>query len=411
MMGELGSHGGFTFGHLREVPVPWKESSPMSERLVFIQACLDRREKVVGICDRFGISEKTGQKWLARFREFGEAGLADRSHAPSHRAHRLAPALAARIVALRRKHPLYGPEKLRDWLLQHEPSQRWPAISTIGEVLKREGLIRPRRHRAGTHARLAGDRTAASAPNVVWTADFKGQFRLQTGVYCYPLTVLDLHTHFLLRCTALPTTAVAPARATFARLFSEYGLPDVLRTDNGVPFAQPSSLGRLGQLAFWWIRLGIRPEHTRPATPSENGAHERFHKTLKAHATRPSSSSFAAQQRRFDRFGLEYNTARPHASTPAHLPPAHAYTPSLRPYPAKLPPLLYPDATAVRHVDGCGHIKWHGHPIFLTRNLSGEDVGLTATDGDVLTITYAALALGDFDPHTQRFIPNTRWTG
>src|SRR4029079_430549 len=178
--------------------------------------------------------------------------------------------------------------------------------------------------------------TAATAPNVVWTADFKGQFRLGTGTYCYPLTLLDLHSHYLLRCHALPSTAVHTARARFVRAFTEYGLPEVLRTDNGVPFAQPNALGRLGALALWWIRLGIRPEHITPATPSENGAHERFHKTLKAHVTHPVARTMAAQQRGFDTFQAEYNFDRPHASLPNHQPPAQCYAPSPRPYPRRL---------------------------------------------------------------------------
>ena len=390
--------------------MPWQESSPMSERLKFVQACLSRREQISEICDRFGISRKTGQKWLSRFREFGEAGLSTRSHAPQQQRFRIEAPIAARLIDLRRKHPLYGPAKLRDWLVQKEPGQHWPAASTIGELLKREGLVRPRRrHPSIGHPRLDHDRTVASAPNVVWTADFKGQFRLGTGTYCYPLTVLDLHSHFLLRCAALPTTAVVPARRVFARLFAEYGLPEVLRTDNGVPFAQPNALGRLGALGFWWVRLGIRPEHIRPATPSENGAHERFHKTLKAHATRPASRSFDAQQRRFDRFRTEYNTERPHASTLDHRPPGDGYVASTRSFSTTLPTLLYPNASAVRHVDSSGVIKWHSQRIFLSHNLAGEDVALTHTDTDALEIRFANLILGRFDLHTQRFDPDVRW--
>jgi len=393
--------------------VPWRESSPMSERLEFVQACLDRREKIAEICARFAISEKTGHKWLARFRAGGEAALADRPHAVHHAAHPLEASMAAEIVALRRKHPLYGPVKLRDWLVQHEPGRPWPASSTIGELLKRAGCIRSRRRqRPADHARFASGRTEATAPNVVWTADFKGQFRLGTGAYCYPLTVLDLSSHFLLQCAALATTAVASARQSFVRLFAEYGLPEVLRTDNGVPFAQANAIGRLGALAFWWVRLGIRPEHTRPATPSENGAHERFHKTLKAHAIRPSAASLRAQQRRFDRFRAEYNTERPHASTAAHRPPARAYCTSPRPYPAKVPPLLYPTSSAVRLVDGGGVIKCQNQAIFLSSNLAGQYVALTeSTDDERLRISYGALILGDFDPVTKRFTTNVRWDG
>jgi len=382
----------------------------MSERLQFIQACLNRRIAIAEVCARFGISEKTGYKWLARFRATGDVALGDRSHAPHRRAHRLDPALAARIVALRKAHPLWGPEKLRDWLRQHDAASPWPASSTIGELLAREGLIhRRRRRRAAAHARLATAATAATAPNVVWTADFKGQFRLGTGTYCYPLTLLDLHSHYLLRCHALPSTAVHTARALFVRAFTEYGLPEVLRTDNGVPFAQPNALGRLGALALWWIRLGIRPEHITPATPSENGAHERFHKTLKAHVTHPVARTMAAQQRGFDTFQAEYNFDRPHASLPNHQPPAQCYAPSPRPYPRRLPPLEYPEATLVRRVQGGGAIKWRGHPIFLSINLAGDDVSLTELADDCMEIRYATLILGAFDLHTQRFLPNVRW--
>jgi putative transposase len=385
----------------------------MTERLAFITACLNRAERIVDICDRFGISEKTGHKLLKRFREAGPCALLDRSHAPHHRPHQLTAEVATQILALRRRYPRYGPAKLRDWLQQHEPQQHWPAASTIGELLSRAHLIRAkrRRSRATDAGTLAGGRTVATAPNHVWTADFKGEFRLASGPYCYPLTVLDLHSHFLLGCTALESTAVATTRRIFVRLFRTYGLPAVLRTDNGVPFAQPNALGRLGALAFWWVRLGIRPEHITPARPAENGAHERFHKTLKAAATRPASASPHAQQRRFDQFRTEYNTDRPHASLPAHEPPGAHYTASLRPYPARLPTIGYSRAAAVRLVDGRGAIKWRSHVLVLSSNLAGQYVGLTETDTDLVTITYAALALGEIDPQTNRFIPRVRWLG
>lgn len=268
-----------------------------------------------------------------------------------------------------------------------------------------------RRRRAGTHARLASSRTVAAASNVVWTADFKGQFRLGNRAVCYPLTVLDLHDHFLLGCTALASTAVDTARASFVRLFSAYGLPEVLRTDNGVPFAQPNAMGRLGALAYWWARLGIRPEHTRPATPSDNGAHERFHKTLKAHTLHPAAFSLPAQQRQFNRFATEYNTERPHASTVDHRPPGHTYSASLRPYPRRLPPLPYLPTEDVRLVSSSGFIKWRTHKIFLSTNLSGDYVALSETAEGLTSIRYAALILGDFDPERTRFTPNVRWGG
>jgi transposase InsO family protein len=387
----------------------------MSERLAFISACLNRAESIADICDRFGISEKTGYTFLKRFREEGgsPAALLDRSHAPRTCAHRMTSEVASRVIALRRRYPAYGPVKLRDWLVQHEPAERWPAASSIGDLLARAGLVRRTRRRRRTDPTALSERTEASTPNGVWTADFKGQVRLggRAGPYCYPLTVLDLHTHFLLGCTALRSTAVATTRQTFVQLFRTYGLPEVLRTDNGVPFAQPNALGRLGALAFWWVRLGIRPEHITPARPAENGAHERFHRTLAEATTHPTPApSFRAQQARFDRYRLEYNTERPHASVPAHAPPGPPYTASPRRYPARLPSIEYPLDTTVRLVDSAGVIKWRNRAIFLTTNLAGQHVSLTETDdAERVIVAYAALALGDLDPHTQRFVPNVRW--
>lgn len=394
--------------------MPWQESSPMSERLAFIKACLDRTERIIEICDRFGISEKTGQKWLKRFRERDILGLEDQSRARLTHPHRITSEVAGRIIALRRKYPLYGPAMLHDWLRLHEPGEHWPAASSIGELLKRANLIRSkRRHQSPERKALFGSRTRALEPNMVWTADFKGQFRLRrgSGVYCYPLTVLDLHTHYLLGCKALETTSVAPARQVFIRLFREYGLPMVLRTDNGIPFAQPNALGRLGALAFWWVRLGIRPEHITPARPSENGAHERFHKTLKAATTRPASASFASQQKRFDDFKREYNNDRPHQSLPEHRPPGHLYTSSPRPYPTRLPALVYPESSSVRLVDISGNIKWRGQSLFLSGNLAGDYVSFSEGEHDNFTIAYGSLELGDFDSNTKRFTPKVRWSG
>lgn len=382
----------------------------MSERLAFVQQCVRRRGSIVDVCREFGISEKSGHKWLERFAVGGPEALEDRSHAAHARPNQVAPAVAGRIVALRKRHRKYGPVKLRDWLMQHEPNVAWPAASTIGELLKREGLISSRRRRGGpSYARLEGGRTVATAPNVVWTADFKGEFPLQAGPKCYPLTVLDLHSHFLLGCTGLGSTAVRTTRERFERLFREYGLPEVVRTDNGVPFAQPNAIGRLGALAFWWIRLGIRPEHIPPGRPAANGAHERFHKTLKAHATRPASPSFLAQQRRFDRFRHEYNDERPHASLPGHRPPASVYDVSPRPYPRRPPTVLYPEATDVRRVSPSGTISVRSAVISLSGNLAGEYVSLTETTDDCLTVAYGSLLLGDLTLAPLRFTANVRW--
>jgi putative transposase len=399
--------------------VPWQVSSPMSERFAFVQACLDRKKSIAQICTEFGISQKTGYKQLKRFREGGIEALHDRSHAALVHPHRITPEVKEHVIALRRKYPLYGAQALHDILVRTEPGRHWPAASSIGELLKRENLIHPKRSHDRNRERrdLDTGRTRALEPNMVWTADFKGEFRLKAGAgpYCYPLTILDLHTRYLLACRALESVAVSATEKTFVRLFRENGLPTVIRTDNGVPFAQPNSIGRLGRLAFFFAQLGIRPEHIKPATPSENGAHERFHKTLKAAATKPSSASFQAQQRRFDEFRTEYNTNRPHQSLPDHLPPAHFYTNSPRPYPEKLPALVYPDDAQVRYVMWNGSIKWRNRRLYISKNAGEQYVGLTEirTEDDraAFAISYGQLELGYIDADSFRFTPRVRWTG
>jgi len=397
--------------------VPWRESSLMSEHLDFILACLDRSETIAEICDRFGISEKTGHKRLRRFREEGVEGIADRSRARLTHPYRITDEVKAEIIRIRKRHREYGPKMIRDILLQRDSSRHWPAASSIGELLKREQLVKPRRRRkSNAHSSFINTgRTPASEPNTVWTADFKGQFRLSgNGVYCFPLTVMDLATRYLITCTALESTAVASVEKIFGRLFKEQGLPQVIRTDNGVPFCQPNALGRLGRLGFWWVRLGIKPEHIKPATPSENGAHERFHKTLKATATKPASSSMEAQQRRFDSFKTEYNEHRPHTSLAGHRPPGTSYSTSPREYPKKLPVIDYPTHWEVRLVSSNGQFKWKDCAMHLSANLAGQYVGISESQSsdDVLTVSYGALELGEIELEPAiRFSPRLRWTG
>jgi putative transposase len=393
--------------------VPWRESSPVSERRDFIQACLDRSRRITDICTEFGISEKTGYKILRRYKEFGEAGLEDRSHAVLEHPFRIAPEVKERILALKRDHPDYGPRLIHDRLVQHEPSKHWPAASSIGDLLKRHGLVRkrPRRNYDQERAQLNSHLTKASEPNLVWTADFKGQFRLRSGLgaYCYPLTVMDLSSHFLVGIKALDTTSIWDTKREFSRIFREYGLPRVIRTDNGVPFAQPNSVGRLGQLALWWVRLGIKPEHIRLGRPSENGAHERFHKTLKAAATKPASASFTLQQQRFDDFREEYNAHRPHSSLKGRKPPGEFYQRSSRIYLEKLPPLIYPERAMKRLVTTGGHIKWRNERIFLSSNMAGQYVGIIEDAENSFSVIYANLQLGRLDAETSDFTPDVRW--
>lgn len=393
--------------------MPWRVSSPMSERKAFIRAWTERSRNVADICAEFGISEKTGYKLIKRFREFGDAGLEERSHAVRNHPFRITEDVEQIIIRLKHAHPEYGAQVIHDRLKSHEPFKHWPAASSIGELLKRHGLVKRRRRRDGVErgAYLKSFLTKGTEPNLVWTADFKGEFRLNSGnrEYCYPLTVLDLSSRFALGIRALCTTSVAQTKKEFTTIFREYGLPRVIRTDNGVPFAHPTAIGNLGKLALWWVRLGIRPERIRPGKPGENGAHERFHKTLKAAATKPSSSSLMLQQKRFDDFREEYNTHRPHSSLDGRRPPGDFYSSSPRIFPKRLPELVYPEEAIKRRVTAVGNIRWHYDKVFVSSNLAGEDVAIIEAEDNTLRLIYGSLELGTLDPDRKKLTAGVRW--
>jgi transposase InsO family protein len=327
-------------------------------------------------------------------------------HAPPHQ---LTPAVQKAIITLRLRHPTWGPRKLRAALAHSHPEITWPATSTIGEVLKRACLVRasrPRRSAAGSP--LDAGLTIASAPNAVWTVDFKGEFRLSSGPYCFPLTAMDAQSRFLLGCTALLSTATTPTQVVFTRLFQRYGLPTVIRSDNGVPFASALALGRLSPLAVWWIRLGIRPERIAVGQPQQNGAHERMHKTLKAEATRPPSPTLVQQQHRFNRFQREYNLERPHEALNQRTP-ANCYTPSVRPFPRRLPPLEYASHLEIRRVSTSGMVMWRGRHFWLTTTLAGQEISFEESGDDLWTVAFGPLVLGTYYSPTNSFLGAPYW--
>jgi transposase InsO family protein len=350
----------------------------MEERARFVLEALEGWESMRELCARYGVSRRVGYKWLERYREDGLSGLADRSRAP-HRQRAATPQVVVEaIVALRKDHPTWGPRKLKAWLERAQPRQPWPACSTIGAILKREGLSAPRRRRTLKPSVWRPARTEADVANRVWTADFKGEFRLGSGKLCYPLTIIDAHSRFLLACRGMPSTATSGARAGFERAFWEYGLPEVIRTDNGIPFSTQAVAG-LSQLAVWWIRLGIRLERTRPRHPEDNGAHERMHRTLKAEATRPPGRTRESQQRTFNRFRTIYNEERPHEALGLATPADH-YELSPRAMPKTLEALTYPDCFETRRVNKHGQFRWRGQQFFMSETLRRETIGLDFQD-------------------------------
>jgi putative transposase len=369
----------------------WKARSTVDERVRFIQAVRLGEDDVSSLCREFGISRKTGYKWLGRA-DRGEA-LTDRSRAPVSRPHATVGRTRDVILEARHRHPTWGPIKLLAWLARKRPDLDLPAASTVGELLKRHGLVVPRKVRRRCDPRVAPLATI-DTPNAVWCADFKGAFKTGDGRTINALTITDGYSRFLLRCRAMTLTPTERVQAIYDSVFREFGLPLVFRTDNGPPFAGPGPQG-LSRLSIWLLKLGVRPERITPGKPTENGRHERMHRTLKEDTASPPASSFAMQQRRFDVFRRLYNEERPHQALENHTP-ASVYTASARRYPRKLIEFEYPDAFEVRRVRGDGGIKWQGGLVYISEALRGELIGLD-TEADDVAILLGPLRLGAID--------------
>jgi putative transposase len=374
--------------------MPWMETAPVEQRIQFIADHRLGFFPMTELCARYGISRKTGYKWLDRFEELGRSGLGDRSRAPHRCPHRIPEATAELLCEARRKHPDWGAGKLLDYLAPRHPRIDWPAVSTAGDLLARRGLVHKRRRRR-PHLHPGVVPPTTTAPNDLWTADFKGHFTTRDGIYCYPLTIADQHTRFLLTCHGLPSTHGIGARPIFERAFRAYGLPRAIRTDNGVPFATVAIHG-LSQLNVWWMRLGIQHQRIHPGRPQQNGAHERMHKTLKRSAIRPPRDNARAQQRAFNRFREEYNTERPHQYLSGQTP-ASRYDASPRPYPFRLPPQEYPGHFVVKKITTGGTFRFQGRLLFLANSLSNLLVGLEETDDGIWSIYFHTVLLAKLD--------------
>ena len=371
--------------------MPWKTVLAMHERLKFITALDESDESFAELCRRFGVSRKTGYKWLERYESEGPRGLEVRKSAAHTNAKALNEDQLDVIVELRREHPTWGPKKLRARLEALGTCTPLPATSTVGAVLKRYGLVRPRRRRAWPPRELTG-LTLGQRPNDVWCVDFKGDFVLGDRSRCYPLTMTDFESRYLIVCTALPSTKEALARVVFERAFREFGLPEYIRSDNGVPFSSVG-IGGLTALCIWWIKLGITPERIEPGHPEQNGRHERMHRTLKAEATSPSQYDQPAQQRTLDRFRHEYNDVRPHEAIDLRTPSSR-YAVSRRTMPNELRTPTYLPTMTTRRLDDHGRLTWHGHKVALTKGLAFESVGLEEVEDGVSDVYFGPIRLG-----------------
>ena len=373
--------------------MPWKESSVMEERLRFVARLLDG-EQMSFLCREFGISRKTGYKVFGRYREHGLAAFTDRSRRPVRYANQLPLQIESLIVSLKGDKPHWGARKIRELLVRRLAGDvRVPANSTIHAVLDRHGLVK----RMGrTRNRASGTPLSQGAePNALWCADFKGEFKLGNGRYCYPLTVTDHASRFLLLCEALESTREDLAFTAFERLFCERGLPLAIRSDNGVPFASPNALFHLSKLSVWWLRLGIEIERIKPGHPQQNGRHERMHLTLKKEATRPPGMNSLQQQARFDAFLHEFNTERPHEAL-AMKCPAELYSASTRHYDG-LPELAYPLHDRDILVTACGRICMHRKKINISAVLAGQRLGIKEVDDGIWLVSFMQYDLGYID--------------
>jgi transposase InsO family protein len=373
--------------------MPWKECSVMEERLRFVARLLEG-EAMTEVCREFGISRKTGYKIFERYKEHGLEALSDRSRRPVRYANQLPSQIESLIVTAKRDKPHWGARKLRELLVRRlDGDIRIPAKSTVHAVLHRHGLVkvpgRPRHRATGTPLSIG------AAANDLWCADFKGEFKLGNGQYCYPLTVTDHASRFLLLCEALESTREDLAVTAFEQLFQERGLPQAIRSDNGVPFASPNGLFNLSKLAVWWLRLGIAIERIKPGQPQQNGRHERMHLTLKKEATRPPAMNSLQQQARFDAFRDEFNTERPHEAL-AMKCPAEVYSASPRAYDG-LPELTYPLHDHDVLVTACGRICMHRKRVNISTVLAGQRLGIKEVDDGIWIVSFMRYDLGFID--------------
>jgi transposase InsO family protein len=387
--------------------VPWKAISPVDERMQFVSRLVDG-ERMTDLCREFGISRRTGYKFKRRYEQLSVLGLLDQRRVPERIPHRTPVEVVELIVALRTQHPTWGPKKLRDVIQKKHHGVKVPASSTIGSILKRKGLVAPRRRPKAPPIAFS-PLCHAVEPNDVWCIDFKGHFRLGNGKYCYPLTVTDAVSRYILACEGYSRIDGREVRTCLEDVFATHGLPGAFRFDGGAPFAS-SGVAGLSKLSVWWLQLGIRLERIEPGCPQQNGRHERMHRTLKEETTRPAAQSLLQQQERFDHFVDVFNTERPHEAL-AMQRPAEVYRSSSKPFSGSLPEPTYPLHDLHMRVTSCGHVRIPGNRLaggfFLSSALVGHRVGLRELGGGRWLVSFLDLDLGTVDQNTNRFTPIT----
>ena len=381
--------------------MPWKEVHVLDERLKFINLCLEKKHPLAEICREFGISRPTAYKFLQRYNDEGPAGLHDKPRAPHAHPNSVSPDIEEQILKAKTAYPTWGPRKLRAWLQKKYQACCWPAPSTIGEILKRNGLTRKSRLRR--KASPSSALTRPDGPNSVWTVDFKGWFRTKDGKKCHPLTIIDAHSRYIIRCQALSREDTDSAMPVFVGAFLEFGLPAVIRSDNGPPFASVAA-GGFSRLSLWFLKMGIVPERIKPGHPEENGSHENMHRFLKADIIVNSpSENLHGQQRNFDRFVREYNEERPHEAL-GYKTPSELYVPSSYRFPLAAPKFTYSKEYTLRSVHKDGSIRWKRKDIYISEVFRRETVGLLPIHDCYWKVYMGPVVVGVLDEGVKKFL-------
>ena len=385
--------------------MPWNSVSPTNEKIAFVGDYLEGYFSFSELCARFRVSRQTGYELIEKYLTNGSDCVNQQSRRPHFCPHKTPTGTEEALVTIRQNHPTWGAKKLADIFRRGHPKMEIPARSTICDIIKRNGLVAKKRRRP-VLCHPGRPVNEPTRPNALWAADYKGEFKTQDGIYCYPLTVTDGYSRYILSCKGLLRACYPETKKEFTRLFKTYGLPDRIRTDNGAPFAS-IAIGRVSRLSIWWVRLGIIPELIEPGMPQQNGKHERMHKTLKAETTHPPSNDIHKQQHRFNSFVKEFNNERPHEALNMKFP-SEIYRPSLREMPNKLPPLEYPGHFQIRRVSLNGGIRWKHHWVKVSQRLGEEYIGIEEIDNGIHEVYFGPIYLGRFYEETYQIVPRKK---
>jgi putative transposase len=385
--------------------MPWKETSAMDQKMQLIGDYLRNSYSITQLSDIYEVSRNTVYKWIKRYKQVGNTALTEKDRAPFHHPNATSLEIARKVVSAKLHHPSWGPRKVIYWLKTRYPDRVWPAISTAGQILKRAGLVKVRKKRHHTPP-YSEPFQECLEPNMVWSIDYKGRFKTRDGRFCYPLTVSDNYSRYLLGCDGLRHPSYIESKPILEALFKQYGLPVAIRTDNGTPFAS-TGLGALSLLSVWFIKLGIKPERIKLGHPEKNGRHERMHRSLKEAVANPPKENLKSQQKAFDIFRSEYNNERPHEALGMQTP-ATLFRPSLRAYPKRIRTIIYPGNYIVRKVRHNGEIKWKGEKVYVSQSLAGEPVALKQKENHLWELRYSTYPLGILDEMDMRIKPGEK---